>query len=135
MKKNLIRHLYVVLLLLACFIISSAFTQPKQQVINATISGYLPFTCSSTSNMPIGATGGLLTIVKTTDNTDQELNKALKSRTTINSIDIIYYKRSANGQLTKTQAFHFAKLLVKSVEPNVNQTTAISFSYATMAKD
>ncbi|MFI5136404.1 MAG: hypothetical protein ACHQIM_01165 [Sphingobacteriales bacterium] len=134
MKKNLI-HLLYSLLLLGCFVISSAFMQPNQPVINAAISGLPPFTCSSTSNMPIGATGGLLTIVKTSDNTDQELNKALKSGATINSVDIIYYKKSANGRLIKTEAFHFAKLQVKSVVPNVNKVTAISFSYATMVKD
>jgi len=134
MKKNLIQHLCTVLLL-ACFAISSAFIQPKQPVINVTISGLPPFPCSSTSNMPIGATGGLLTIVKTTDNIDQELNKDQKNGTTINSVDIIYYKKSTKGQLTKTQGFHFAKLLVKSVVPSMNKMTAISLSYTTMVKD
>jgi predicted secreted acid phosphatase len=85
--------------------------------------------------MPIGATGGLATLVKATDSADQQLEKAMKSTTVINSLDIVYYQKSANGQLSKTEAFHLAKLLVKSVVPNVNKITAISLSYETMTKD
>jgi hypothetical protein len=133
MKNKLISHLFTCLVL-GCFAISTASAQQEPPVIKATVSGYPTFVCSAASNLPMGTAGGLVTMVKTSDNIDQKLTTDMQGSTLISAMDLVYYQKSGNGQLTKTQTLHFTKLLVKSVAPGTDNVTTIGFGYDAMTK-
>jgi len=130
MKKILTLHSFI-LLLLSCFAISPALAQPNKPVMKVTIPGYPTFVCTDNTMMPIGATGGVVTILKTPDNLDNQFNQAMKNKTAYATLDLVYYN-PANGQLTKTKTYHFTNLVVKSLIPNFNKITAIGFSFDNM---
>jgi hypothetical protein len=132
MKKAIVNYLSIVLLL-TCFAVSSIITRPDKPVMKVSIPGYPTFICTDNTMMPIGATGGVITIVKNADNLDQQFNQAMKNKTAIATLDLVYYN-SASGQLTRTKGFHFTNLVVKSLVP-VNKITAIGFSFENMTNN
>ena len=132
MKKTLGFHLFT--LLLSCIAISAAFAQAGKLVMKVTIPGYPTFVCTDNAVMPLGATGGLVTITKAADNLDQQFNTAMKNKTAYATLDIVVYN-STGGQLTKSKTYHFTKLVVKSVVANVNKISAIGLSFDNMTQN
>jgi hypothetical protein len=133
MKKNLVNR-FLMLLLLTCLAVSPVLAQATKPVMKVTIPGYPTFICTDNTMMPLGATGGVVTIVKNADNLDQQFNQAMKNKTPLASLDLVYYN-SVNGQLSKTKSFHFTTLIVKSLIPNFNKVTAIGFSFENMTNN
>ena len=132
MKKNLVNYLFV--LMLSCLATPAAFAQAGKPVMKVTIPGYPAFVCTDNSVMPIGATGGVVTIVKAADNLDQQFNTAMKNKTVYATLDIAV-TAAPGGQPAKPKNFHFTKLVVKSVVPNVNKISAIGLSFENMTQN
>jgi hypothetical protein len=131
MKKNLVRHLFT--LLISCFAISIASAQAGKPVMKVTIPGYPTFVCTDDAVMPLGATGGLVTITKAADNLDQQFNTAMKNKTAYATLDIVVTS-APGGPAPKTKSYHFTKLVVKSVVANVNKISAIGLSFENMTE-
>jgi hypothetical protein len=129
MKKKVI----FILSVLCCFAIASVHAQATKPVMKVTIPGFPTFVITDDTMMPIGTTGGVVTIVKTADNLDQQFEKDMNNKTALASLDLVVYNNNG-GQLTKSKTFHFTNLVVKSVIAGVSKISAIGFSFDNMTQ-
>lgn len=134
MKRKAV-HILLASFIIGFFAITTAAAQAGKQVIKVTLSGYATFVCTSNSMMPMGATGGLITVQKAGDNSDQQFNTAMKNNTKFATLDIVYYQQSAPGQLTKTKGYHFTNLVIKSCIINYQKITTVGLSFDNMTQN
>jgi len=129
-NKTLLRSLVLSLIVsfTACLALKAQSPKP---LMKATLPGYPTFVVTDDAMMPVGTTGGVVTLTKAADNLDQQFNTAMKNKTQIAILDFVIYNSS--GQKSKT--YHFTNLVVQSLIANYSGVSAIGFKYDNMTQN
>lgn len=130
MKRNFFISFAIVLTF--CLSANVSVAQGGKPTYKVTIPGFSAITATDCAVMPIGATGGVVTITKAADSkTDQQFQTDIKNNTKIATMDVVMY--DAAGK--KTKSFHFTNLQVKSAVPNYQGVSAFGLSFDNETQD
>ena len=128
--KRLIRSRALMLIVSAitCLTIKA---QSAKRLMKATLPGSPTFVVTDDTMMPIGTSGGVVTLTKAADHLDQQFNTAMKNKTRIATLDLVIY--TSRGQKSKT--YHFTNLVIQSLIPNYSGLSAIGFKFDNMTQN